>query len=37
VYRIFKAAGLLHKRRVREAMIYQTARLFELRHGWNHS
>jgi len=30
VYRIFKAAGLLQKPRVREAAIYQTARLFEL-------
>lgn len=30
VYRIFKAANLLQKPRVREAAIYQTARLFEL-------
>lgn len=30
VYRIFKAAGLLQKPRVREAAIYQSARLFEL-------
>jgi transposase InsO family protein len=30
VYRIFKAAGLLQKSRVREAAIYQAARLFEL-------
>ncbi len=30
VYRVFKAAGLLQKRRVREAALYQAARLFEL-------
>lgn len=30
VYRIFKAAGLLQKPRVRDAAIYQAARLFEL-------
>lgn len=30
VYRVFKAAGLLQKKRVREASLYQTARLFEL-------
>ena len=30
VYRVFKAARLLQKPRVREAAIYQTARLFEL-------
>lgn len=30
VYRVMKAAGLLQKRRVREAAVYQTARLFEL-------
>ena len=30
VYRVFKAFGLLQKRRVREAALYQAARLFEL-------
>lgn len=30
VYRVMKAEGLLQKPRVREAAIYQTARLFEL-------
>ena len=30
VYRVMKAEGLLQKRRVREAALYQTARLFEL-------
>lgn len=30
VYRVMKAAGLLQKRRVRKAAVYQTARLFEL-------
>ncbi|MGQ0569983.1 MAG: transposase [Armatimonadota bacterium] len=30
VYRVFKADGLLQKRRVREAALYQAARLFEL-------
>lgn len=30
VYRVMKAAGLLQKRRVRDAAIYQAARLFEL-------
>ena len=29
-YRVMKAAGLLQKRRVREAEVYQAARLFEL-------
>jgi putative transposase len=30
VYRVFKAFGLLQKKRVREATLYQAARLFEL-------
>jgi transposase InsO family protein len=30
VYRVFKAFGLLQKKRVREAALYQAARLFEL-------
>jgi len=30
VYRVFKAEGLLQKKRVREARLYQAARLFEL-------
>ena len=30
VYRVMKAAGLLQKKRVRQAAIYQAARLFEL-------
>ena len=30
VYRVMKAEGLLQKRRVRKAELYQTARLFEL-------
>ncbi len=30
VYRVFKAYGLLQKKRVREAALYQAARLFEL-------
>ena len=30
VYKVMKAAGLLQKRRVRKAELYQTARLFEL-------
>jgi len=30
VYRVMKAAGLLQKRRVRKAELYQAARLFEL-------
>lgn len=30
VYRVFKAAGLLQKKRVREAGLYQAARLFDL-------
>ena len=30
VYRVMKAAGLLQKRRVHEAEVYQTVRLFEL-------
>jgi putative transposase len=30
VYRVFKAAGLLQRRRVREAALYQAARLFEI-------
>ena len=30
VYEVMKAAGLLQKRRVRKAELYQTARLFEL-------
>ncbi|MGH8655650.1 MAG: transposase [Gammaproteobacteria bacterium] len=30
VYRVFKAYGLLQKKRVRDAAIYQTARLFDL-------
>ena len=30
VYKVMKAAGLLQKRRVREAELYQAARLFEL-------
>ena len=30
VYRVLKAAGLLQKRRVRKAELYQAARLFEL-------
>jgi len=30
VYRVFKAAGLLQKKRVRQAALYQAARLFEL-------
>ncbi len=30
VYRVMKAAGLLQKRRIRKAEIYQSARLFEL-------
>lgn len=30
VYRVLKAAGLLEKKRVRQAAVYQAARLFEL-------
>lgn len=30
VYKVMQAAGLLQQRRVREASLYQTARLFEL-------
>ncbi len=33
VYRVMKAAGLLQKRRVRKAALYQAARLFELLPG----
>ncbi len=33
VYRVMKAAGLLQKRRVRKAELYQAARLFELLPG----
>ena len=31
VYRVFKAAGLLQKPRLRQAALYQAAKLFELR------
>lgn len=33
VYRVFKAYGLLQKKRLREAALYQAARLFELLPG----
>ena len=30
IYRVFKVYGLLQKKRIREAALYQAARLFEL-------